>query len=194
MYSPGTARWMSKDPLGVQNNAPNAFMYAESRPTKFRDPSGLSVWDCFGSPHQKNGQACGYSIWLLTGSCCADPNVVIDAANRHEEFVECWWQCEVDTHTTACGMVFTGTEVVAGTLTVVGSRIYKTPQELIDPADKLKSLFADLARKFGKERAEEIIRQLARNRALMGAAKTTAIGAAIAELGISINCSWNCSE
>lgn len=41
MYSPTTARWMSRDPLGVAGGDTNSYRYVFNSPTRIGDPSGL---------------------------------------------------------------------------------------------------------------------------------------------------------
>lgn len=43
-----------------------------------------------------------YSIWLLTGSWCSDPDLIIAATDRYDRQVECWWDCVVTTNKCAC--------------------------------------------------------------------------------------------
>lgn len=41
MYAPATARWMSKDPLGVEGGSANLYSYVGANPIRRTDPSGL---------------------------------------------------------------------------------------------------------------------------------------------------------
>jgi hypothetical protein len=79
----------------------NLYQYVGSAPHQRVDPLGLAWTDCFGSPREKNGKVCGYSIWLLTGSCCADPDVVLAAVDGYKGYVDCWWEWEKTIHSKA---------------------------------------------------------------------------------------------
>lgn len=43
MYSQGTARWMSKDPIELDGESTNRYQYSRSQPTVLNDPSGLYI-------------------------------------------------------------------------------------------------------------------------------------------------------
>jgi RHS repeat-associated protein len=46
-YDPGTARWLSRDPIGEEGGI-NLYGYVRSNPTELVDPTGLDVWCDFG--------------------------------------------------------------------------------------------------------------------------------------------------
>lgn len=50
-YSPGTARFISEDPIGWASGQTNAYAYVNGNPVQFKDPSGLGPWDnLYGLP------------------------------------------------------------------------------------------------------------------------------------------------
>jgi RHS repeat-associated protein len=201
MYSPSLAQFISRDPLPEANEPillsdndwfghrvtmmRNLYAYGGNDPVTNVDPNGMWYWT------NRRGEYCGPYVRLYTGSWCVQPNVWNAAMNAAGQFVNCWWRCQIDTHSTVCGAVLIGTEVFTGTVSVLTSRIPKLPSEIFDPTDPYKGLFRDIARRLGDERAEQFFRQLSRAR-WTHFAKGTFVAATYVELGISIHCSIQC--
>jgi hypothetical protein len=70
MYSPTTARWMGRDPLGLDGGDSNLYRYVEGKSTGRTDPSGLTPSD-----------ACGRSGWKprKPNQCVYGPSVLFEA-------------------------------------------------------------------------------------------------------------------
>jgi len=178
----------SRDPIGFEGSQWNLNEYVNGAPTNRFDPYGkwgIGVYD-------GDGVVCGYSIFLLTGSWCSDPEVILGATDGYDDYISCWWNCEVTTHSTVCGKLLVATEVVSGAVSLPGVTIPKLPGQVVNPLDLNRGLLRALARKFGMRRAELMIRQLSRNGKLMGAAKGGVVATALIEAGISINCGISC--
>ena len=109
------------------------------------------------------------------------------------DVVNCWWNCEVETHKCVGGKILTVTEVVSGALSLPGITIPKLPGQIVNPFDLNRGLLRALARKFGWRKAEMIIRALSRNGKLMAGAKGAFVAAMLAEAGISMSCGFSCS-
>ena len=71
-------RFTGWEPLGFEAGDNNWYRFVANEPTGKTDPTGLDWSDCMPGIRERNGMICGYSIWLLTGTCCALPNVVCE--------------------------------------------------------------------------------------------------------------------
>ncbi len=197
-YASHLGRWINRDPIGYSGGDSNLYGYVGGRPGDAVDPHGLSFWDCFGSPREKNGKVCGYSIWLLTGSCCAPPDQVIAATDRHDEFVNCWWDCEVTIHKCAigcpldaagggAGVGFTHYEYVTGV-----AKPLANASDVTTLQSRLALLLREHGCKGGLQKALRVGAQEASKRPIRSGIKSGIAGVAIVEAGFSAYCSWKC--
>jgi RHS repeat-associated protein len=196
-YSAIMGRFLSRDPIGYETKGSNLYTYCADNPMLNIDPKGMS-WSVY---ENSKGQICGYSIWLLTGSWCADPNVVIAAADRYDQFATCWWNCEVRIHKCACTYVAAGA-AAACTVTFTHLEIAKgqVRQGLGSPGDvtTLQSALALwMAQNGYKGAVQNLLRtsaqQVSANVVSSGATSCVA-GVGAVEAAISFYCSWQCSQ
>jgi RHS repeat-associated protein len=181
------------DPIRYENGM-SLVGYLDANPIDRTDPQGLSWGDCFGSPRQKNGQVCGYSIMLLTGHCCADPEVVLGGVQGYKDFMDCWWTCEKQVHTSACGIALDAAEVTSIPVGAGSVRLMKNAAELVDPKDPYTTVARTIGRRLGGESsgAADIGKMVGRSRVSIGA-KVGVVAFVYVEAGISWACSAHCS-
>ena len=82
-----TVSAIAHDPIGYKGGV-NLYEYVGDSALTRTDPNGLWFMTVYDNG---NGQVCGYSVWLLTGSWCADPDVAIAATDAHDQYTTCWW-------------------------------------------------------------------------------------------------------
>lgn len=180
------------DPLGFEAGDNNWYRFVANGPTEKMDPNGLAWSDCMPGIRERNGMVCGYSILILTGACCALPEVVLAATNAYTTFVDCWWTCEKEIHAAGCG-VLPAVGASAGALGSPAVRLLKP-----EGAPRLGKDFTTVARSVGRavggesSRAASIGKLAGRSRIAV-AAKITFVAFVVVEAGVSWHCSARCS-
>ncbi|WP_437592179.1 RHS repeat-associated core domain-containing protein [Sorangium sp. So ce1000] len=71
-YDPETGRWTAKDPIYFDGGSSNIYEYAKGDPVNHRDPSGLTVYECFAPAETFGplGFLLPYHAWVCTDSVC----------------------------------------------------------------------------------------------------------------------------
>jgi len=158
----------------------------------------LAQSDCVGPPVEKNGKVCGYSVMLLTGSCCADPDVVLGGVKGYEDYMTCWWSCEKDIHGSICGTLLTGAEAGAGVGAVPSVRLGKSVADLEHAFGPIQEATGDIYTSVGRTvgrsiggRAAGWGKVLGRS-AISKGAKGSVVVFAYVEAGISWYCASQC--
>ncbi|MBI1319877.1 MAG: hypothetical protein GC168_13185 [Candidatus Hydrogenedens sp.] len=80
-YSPGNARWLSRDPLGMVDG-PNVYGYVRGNPIRRVDPLGLSIRDMFppNSPNTSPGPGWTFPFGPPMGDVLS--SCILNAVNR----------------------------------------------------------------------------------------------------------------
>jgi RHS repeat-associated protein len=192
-YSAELGRFVSRDPIDYDGGI-NLYEYCGNAPVMRADPRGLSFLTFYDNGR---GQLCGYSIWLLTGSWCANPDAVIAATDAHEKYTSCFCQCELTTHKCVAGQILTTVEVVSGPIAALGARVPKSPSFFFygigmpnypTPTPGYYDTVAMwLAGWLGANRLGSNFSRL-----VAPTARAGVVGAALAEAGISAKCWVDC--
>jgi RHS repeat-associated protein len=76
LYNPKTGRFITGDPIGIQDSEVNLYRYVGNSPTLYLDPRGLELWD----PHHRrlNGQAI-----CRGGRCIIEVDSDLSECSRH---------------------------------------------------------------------------------------------------------------
>ena len=194
-YDPTNGTFFGRDPIA---SSANLYEYCGDDPLNRTDPTGkswLTVYD------DGKGHVCGYSIWLLTGSWCADPDVVIAATDAHDKYTTCWWDCEITVHkcvttyaceaaAAACTTAFTHLEIAKGQVRQgIGSPGNVTTMQ--------SALALWLAQQGYKGIGQQLLRQGAQQvsgSVVSSGIKSGVAGAAIVETTVAWACAWKCSK
>ena len=183
----------SHDPAGYRGGI-NLYEYCGDDPLTRTDPSGKSFLTFYDNG---KGQLCGYSIWLLTGSWCANPDVVIAATDAHEKYTSCFCHCELTTHKCVAGQILTTVEVISGPIAALGARVPKSPSFFFGgfglpnyptptPGD-YDTVAMWLAGWLGANKLGSAF-----SRVVAPVGRAGAVGAALAEAGIAAKCWVDC--
>ena len=192
-------RFAGWEPLGFEAGDENWYRFVENAPTAKTDSSGLDWSDCMPGIRERNGMICGYSVWLLTGSCCALPNVVEAATNAWSKTVNCWWDCVVTIHKCP-GAYVSGAAATATTLTFTHLEYATGISKPLAGASNLTTLQSRLAHLLWQNGYRGVAHQLLRSsaqavsRAPIGTGVASVFaGISIVEAGFSIYCGYKCS-
>ncbi len=189
-YSPTLGRFLQRDPIGYDAGDLNVYRYVGNSPTIFMDEMGLQQRGC--------------RVWLYTGSYCVDDDVWNAALEAAGAVLQCWWDCEITTHTTT-------TTYIEGVIASTTSwSIFERLPFLRKPSDLLKkspgnprpdtSMLSRLATMLkGPKSNSKGIGQVLRNHMrytkrapIRAACRTGVIGLVVTETVISLTCTWNC--
>ncbi len=145
---------------------------------------------------------CGYSIWLLTGSWCADPQVILDAADAYDKYTSCWWNCEINTHTTVTTIVGgVVTSTAAWTVIEQAALPIKTAAETAisgNPYTSILSRIGNILNRIGFTGPGQIIRDHMRTTKTLPVGsqigRSCVAGVAIFEVVVAWRCAAQCSR